>query len=326
MRIIRGLGLQLTVSAAFLAALLWRVDARRLGHALASADWRWVVLAAPCFAASAFLHGLRWWLLVRRTGPVPLRGGVLILLATTGIDLLLPLHAGFAALLQILRRRYGVDRAAVVGSLGAEGIVDAGAILLLALGAAPFVPFVREVLPATIGTLAVIVVPGTLLVVLTGRIAVSMMLLRLAPARLREPVRRSLGAFVRGFTALTSPRAVLLVTLTTLADWSIAALGHAVVGRSFGLVVTPPTYLLVEISGNLSSIVPLTQGNVGPYELVVREALAAFGAQSDHAAAFAVGAHAVSISATLLVSVAAAATLRLDWRDLVHLAADQPAR
>src|SRR5579885_1750736 len=133
MRTARGIALQLAVSAAFIGVLLWRVNIGKLGKELASADWRWLAVAAPCFLASTIFGGLRWWLLVRRAGAVPLRAGVLTLFPSMAVDLLLPLRAGTVALLQVLNRRYGVPRAGVVGAAAAGGLVDIVATVLLVI-------------------------------------------------------------------------------------------------------------------------------------------------------------------------------------------------
>lgn len=319
MRIVSRLALQLLVSAVFLGVVLWRADVHRLGQELARADWRSAFLAVPFFGASAVLHGVRWWLLVRRAGSIPLRAGVLALLATAGVDLLLPLHAGMVALFQVLHRRYGVERAAVLGSLGAEGLVDALALLLLGLLVLPVLHLGGALTPRSLAPVAALVALGALGLLLGSRPTTQRLLLAVLPARLRAPVGRSAGHLARSFAAFGSAPSVLLLVVVTVGDWSAAALGHAVVGHGFRLGVPLPTYLLVEVAGNLSTIVPLTQGNVGPYELVLRETLAAAGADGARAAAFAVGTHALGLLTTMFIAVAAALALRLRTEDLFYL-------
>src|SRR5215212_8496574 len=232
MRVAGRIALQVLVSGAFLALLLWRVDVGKLREELASADWRYIGLAVPCFAASSAFHGVRWWLLARRAGKIPLRDSVLALLATTGVDLVLPLRAGVAALVQIMHRRHGIDRAALVGTVGADGLVD------------------------------VIALPVLVLALTAQRAHVQAALVRLIPGRIRERGGRWLTGLIRGLATFGHPRTLALLLVVTFADWLAAAVGYAIVGRGFGLHEGLPVYLIVEVAGNVSSIVPLTQGSI----------------------------------------------------------------
>jgi uncharacterized protein (TIRG00374 family) len=320
-RIIRGLLLQFAVSAAFLAVLLWRVDPARLGRDLSRAEWRWVLPAVPLFAASAMMHGVRWWLIARRAGLVRLRDGVPALLVTAGANLVLPLNMGLAVLVQILHRRQGMERAAVLGTLGADAAVDIVVLVPLVLAVTPILPIFPQ---ATDGIAAAGAAAGliVLLVLFRHRIAglVQPALRSLPlPRRFQDWLGRSVATGLAGFTALGSPRTVLLAVLVTLCDWTLAAMGHMLVGRAFHLHVRPTVYWVVEVAVNLSSVMPLTQGNVGPYEVVVRELLVTAGVRGNRAAAFAIGAHAVILATTVLVSIVAALALRLRWRDLFSL-------
>src|SRR5215212_1134875 len=262
MRVAGRIALQVLVSGAFLALLLWRVDVGKLREELASADWRYIGLAVPCFAASSAFHGVRWWLLARRAGKIPLRDSVLALLATTGVDLVLPLRAGVAALVQIMHRRHGIDRAALVGTVGADGLVDVIALPVLVLALTPLLP-VTGVVP--LPTLLAIGAAGIALIglaLLAQRAHVQAALVRLIPGRIRERGGRWLTGLIRGLATFGHPRTLALLLVVTFADWLAAAVGYAIVGRGFGLHEGLPVYLIVEVAGNVSSIVPLTQGSI----------------------------------------------------------------
>src|SRR5579884_291953 len=161
------IALQLAVSAAFIGILLWRVNVGKLWHELTAANWHWLLLAVPCFGASTLFGGLRWWLLVRRTGEVPLRAGVLTLLASSAVDLLLPLRAGTVALLQVLNHRYRVPRAGVVGAAAAGGLVDIVATVALVVALWPLLAVTsRSSLGSILGIASGIAVTAILLLLL----------------------------------------------------------------------------------------------------------------------------------------------------------------
>src|SRR5215212_2961931 len=198
MRVAGRIALQVLVSGAFLALLLWRVDVGKLREELASADWRYIGLAVPCFATSSMLHGVRWWLLARRAGKIPLRDSVLALLATTGVDLVLPLRAGVAALVQIMHRRHGIDRAALVGTVGADGLVDVIALPVLVLLITPLLP-VTGVVP--VRALLAVGAAGLALigfVLFAQRAHVQDALLKAVPRRVRATVGGWLRNLITG--------------------------------------------------------------------------------------------------------------------------------
>lgn len=313
----RQLALQLAISAGFIAVLVWRVDMRETVRVLRSADWRWVALAIVLAAVTKAVHGVRWWLLVRRAGRVPLVGTVLVLLAASGVSVVLPLRAGAALQLQVLHRRYGVDRAAVAGTLILEGLLDAAALLLLALLAVPLVGLRRGVLLAAIGGAGAAAAVTAVLFYLGRRDARA--LLPLIPQRLRRPVAGLLTGLARGLATAGSPRALVLVLLVTLTDWLLAATASYLVGQAFGLGAPPYAYMAIEVAGNLASAVPLTQSSIGTYELAVRETLGFFGADGSRAGAYAIANHATIIIAIALTGLAGAWALRLRGGDLFYV-------
>ena len=309
------IAVQLGISAGLLGLLLWRTDLDEVRGAVRGADWRLLPLAAALVAVAKLLQGVRWWLLVRQTGPVPLRATVLVLLAGVGLGVLLPFRAGAALQLQVLHRRYGVDRVAVAGSLVGEGLIDAVLVLTLAVIAVPLFGIQHGVIAgALIGAGVLILLAGVVTVLGSNRAPERW--LRWLPNRLRAPVQTAPAKLRHGMRALGRPRAVALMLLLTLADWLLAAGAHWLVGAAFGLTVPPYAYLAVEIIGNASATLPLTAGSVGPYEVAVRETLVLFGADSTRAAVFAVGTHSAIIAEEVASGLLALAALGLRRTDL----------
>lgn len=313
--------LQLAVSAAFVGLLLWRGDLGDFLTALRDADWWWIAGAAAMVVGSRMAHGIRWWLQLRRIGRVPLRGVVLVMLAATGVSVILPLRAGTVLQVQVIRSRYDIDRAAVGGTLLLEPFLDLTAMVVIAAVAIPlfglqeFVPWQSVVIAAAIIAVALAVLAAT--VWSDGWKAA----LRLAPARVRGWMTAQVGNLGRGLKTAGSAGYVTLLLSVTFVDWAFAFASYWLTGRAFSLVAPAKAYLAVAITANLSSAVPLTQANVGPYELIVRGTLGAFGVPGDRATAFAVASHAAIIIPTALTGVAAVWALRLRWHDVFYLRA-----
>jgi uncharacterized protein (TIRG00374 family) len=299
--------------AAFLALLVWRGDVAGILADIRDADWRLAGAAALLVATSRLAHGVRWWLLIRHTGVVPLRAAVLVLMLATGVSVILPFRAGAALQLQVLHQRYGIDRAAVAGSLLAEGLLDGVLLVVFTLMALPFYGLergrVRDVIvAAVVFGLAALVVVG-----LSRRTGGGV---RFLPGRLRDAVQQIAERVNAGLIELSRARSLALLLLATVADWMLSATAHGLAAAAVGLRMPPYAYLVVELVTNAAGAVPLTQGNIGPYELVVRETARAFGVGGEQALAFALTTHAAIIAADVLVGVLAFWILRPRFRDL----------
>jgi uncharacterized membrane protein YbhN (UPF0104 family) len=102
----------------------------------------------------------------------------------------------------------------------------------------------------------------------------------------------------------------------------------ALLGVAFDITLSMPAWMVVMISANLITAVPITPSNVGAYEVAITELLKALGVDAGAAAGFAIAAHVfniVWISAVGLISMWA---LRLTFDDVFSLGAKdaEPAR
>jgi uncharacterized membrane protein YbhN (UPF0104 family) len=325
------LGLHFTITAAFAGLLFWRGNLPELGSAIHAAGWHAALLAAPVAALSLAGQGARWWLLVRRAGvrvsyPVALR----VFLAAGGLSVLVPMGAGTALRLQVLHRRYGVGRTALAGTIFVEGLLDIMVIGLLSLAVLPLLDPGQGAVP---GTLAVIGAAmglgagGVVLLLARGRgEGWSWPRLPLIPARFQATIAHPARNLARGVGALGSGRSALVVVLLTVGTWMLSALAYGVMGKLFGLGVEPLGYLAAVILANLAGTVSITQGNIGTYEVVVRETLMRFGANGDQATAFAIAVHAAGLAGAVLVGLAAGWLLRLGRADLLPSGRRVPVR
>jgi uncharacterized protein (TIRG00374 family) len=309
---------QLSAAGGLLAVFVWRVNPGRLLGDLGTADWRWVAAAVPLIALARIAHGVRWWLLVRRAGKVPLVDTVLVLLAAAAATALLPLRAGAAVQVQVLGRRWGIDRTAVAGTLMADGMLDALAFLLLGLLAVPLLNLSRDVALLALG-----VATGAALltgaVMALARPEVEAKWLHLVPKGERSLVEHAVEGVARGFAAFSQGRSVALVLLMMVADWVVAVAAYWCLGQAFDLTVSPFAFFGVEVVARFVAAFSLSQSDLGTYELAVSETLSTVGADLGRAGAFALGAHASLMLVTMLMSIAAIFALRLSWRDLVYV-------
>lgn len=270
------LGLGFVLSAVALALVPARVDPGRFLEALRSVDPGWVLALAASRVGVLTLQAWRWHALLAGLG-IPFRevldgSG----LGVAGNDLL-PARAGEWLRIAWLSERSGRPAAALAVAVGAERLLDLGALALLlgatGLGTLVAMPeLVRGPWPLALGVGAVVV--GAL--VLGNRSS------RLA-ADLREALRDRLA-----------PRLVARAALRTGLLWAAVAGITAVGARTVGLHLTPFQAGFVAAAAALGGAVPSAPGNFGTFHLACAWALVALGFPPGPSTAAAVVSHGVS--------------------------------
>jgi uncharacterized protein (TIRG00374 family) len=309
--------LQAGFSLLLLGGVLWWTGPRALLEALHEADPRWLAAAAVAFLGTTVMHGVRWWVLLRPVGRVPLWPTVLVMMVAKAVGVLLPLRAGAVLQVQLLGRRYDFNRAAVAGTLVLEGVIDAACFLIVFLIAAPFIGGNRYITDGIWLMAVVVIVALTAIFLIARRRPASKD--EMTGKSLTARVNRGVEAVRQGFHAVRSPLAVTLALLCTLGDWALATVGYALAGRAFGFHLDLSDYVQVEIVSNLAGAIPFTQSGIGPYEVAVTSLLSAHGIDSDAAGAYAIGVHALILLVSLVAGGLALLPLHLRLNEVFYL-------
>lgn len=317
------LAFQTFLTAGFLAVLVWRVDVREAIAVLHRVDVAWLAVAVFVYSLSKLVHAYRWRLMLFRHRGLPLGGLFGLYLVSNAANTIVP-RSGDLVRIQVASRRYAIPWGEVAGTvLAVESLLDGVAFVALLAVALVFldVPFFSAPLFAALagGTalgLSLAIFAARLgerdVVALVGR-------LPLLPRLLRRPLSRFGPDFVRGLALLRSPRIGARAVIVSLVAWLIEAAMFWFLGQAFGLDVSLGAYLLLLIAANLAAALPLTPGNIGPYELAVVELLKILGVDTAQAAAFAFGSHALMIVWIYLSGIAALWTMRLGPSELVKV-------
>ena len=133
---------------------------------------------------------------------------------------------------------------------------------------------------------------------------------------MRPLVGRRYAELVAGFASLRTLTAPVIAIGISVVAWMNEITVYWFIGRAFGLEMTVAEALVVTVAANLAVAIPVTPWNVGPYEVVVTEALVAMGAPRDAASGYAIGSHLLLLAWIGLTGVAAMWSLHLRPHDL----------
>jgi uncharacterized protein (TIRG00374 family) len=248
-----------------------------------------VLLWVPCTA----LQALRWYSLVRAVKPVPLLTVLSCAYVGYGASAVLPMRAGEAVRIELLARSAGLSRAVALGTVAIDHTVN-GVVMLLLAATLPFF------LPVPVWTRVVVwsgvLVAGALLGVML-RLARKPSQRLQPPGKLMEVVLRLRG----GLIGVRTPRAALGAFAAAVAAWTLEIATTMVALAAFRLPHGVPQAMAVLFGVNLALAIPAPPANLGNFELGAGFALVALGGERDHAAAFALGLHALQIFPTLVM-------------------------
>ena len=307
--------LGLAVSALFLGLLFAGVDRGELWESLRDVDARWLLAAAPVYAAALWLRAARWRRILWPELPLGARGTLAPMLIGYAANNVLPARAGEVLRALILKRRHGTSRSAAIGTIVVERALDGLVLALFLAGTVALAGGSEALRWLAAAGLGAFVLATALLVLLSQRPAwagrLALVLGRLAgllPPRLRPAARAIATGLLSGLTTLRGPRDWWAAGWLTAASWGLEAATYWLIGLAFGLALPAPLYLAIAGAANLAIAAPSTAGGIGPFEFFAREVAAFFGVSTVDATAYALGLHALILVSVVVVGAA------LAWR------------
>jgi len=266
--------LGLAVGAGFLWLALRKVDFNELRATIASLDTSLLLFATLLYWIALSLRIVRWQLLLRELGPAPLPAVAETLVVGYAVNNVLPARLGEVARAAYAKRRLGIGRARVFGSIVVERVLDLVAILAC-LGGGLVVLYYADHAARQ---------PTFELVALNAGVIIGVAVLALAVLRagnlgrlrIPPPILALCHDFCAGVASLNR-RSALLAALLSAIIWSfeVAALVQAF--RALAVHLELGQAMLLMGIASLSTLVPTAPGYLGTYQLVFAIAMRAFG-------------------------------------------------
>ncbi len=296
-------GLQVLVSGAVIAFLLWQIDLAGTWEALRQSDYRYVVASFVVFIGPTWLMAWRWWVLLRVRGvDEPYGRLVRMYFVSYAAGQMLPTAVGGDAvrIIEHARRRPDV-RATAAGAVVMERILgSAGTLVLVAIGLAVAAGRYEDV-----GVLVLVEVVFVVAMVVLGLLLFSRRLgdelrKRLFPLGRRVGLERpltSLHATMHEYRY--APRVLLEVLGVTVVAQALRVVAIWLCGEAVGIDVSPWVYVVLGPLLFFVQMVPFTLNGLGVREAFFVVFLGRFGVDADAALAVGVLFYAVSIAASL---------------------------
>ncbi len=306
----RRFWLGIVVTLGFLFLFLWKVDFGETGRELQDANYAYFIPAIACYFLALSVRSLRWRFLLLHLKPVSIPRLYPVVAIGYMANNMLPLRLGELVRAHFLGEKEGISKASVLSTIGVERVLDGLTLLLFAGVVWPFLPW-TDVLRNDAGELNGAWVAGSIavaVVFVAAFVAVFLLaasprlgngLVRVVPGLFPKGVRVKVEGLLRllldGFGALRSPRALLAICLLSGPVWLMEAATYYIVAISFDLDQPFQVILLVTATSNLATAIPSSIGGIGPFEVVAKSTLVAFGVGGEAAAAYAFSVHILAL-------------------------------
>jgi uncharacterized protein (TIRG00374 family) len=297
------LTVQLLVSGAVIAFLLWQIDLQQTVDIIRDSHWGYVLAALVIFAGTTWMMAWRWGILLAAKGVhEPFSWLLRMYFVSYAAGQVLPTAIGGDAvrIIEHSRRRDGVT-ATAAGAVVMERVVgSAGTLVLVAIGlavAAGRYDDVGFLIVLEVVFVAAMIVLGLLLFSRRLGLALERRLFPLGRrVRLEKPLQSLYWAL---HEYRTSPGALVVVMGVTLVAQFLRILSIWLCGEAVGADVSPVVYLILGPLLFLVQMVPFTLNGLGVREAFFVVFLGRFGVPEDQA--FAVGFlfYAVAIATSL---------------------------
>lgn len=277
-----------------------QLDWDQVFRSFEGADLRFALIASLLAIPCSALQGLRWSSVVRGVRRVPRFIPVAALYVGQAASAFLPMRAGEAVRAELLARATGISRPTAFGTLALDHSVNGLVMFAFAALLPALLPVPRW--------MAVVVWAG-----MAGAIGLVLTLLWLAKHPESVPSGRIAHAVAHarsGLMAARNPRAVAEAALFSALAWCFEIGITMLALAAFHLPHDLPHAMGVIFGVNLALAIPSPPAALGNFELGAGTALVAFGGDPGHAAAFAIGLHAMQLLPTLIMGGVMIGTFR----------------
>ena len=320
--------LRAAITVVLFAILFWRIDLDEVSDALREANYLFVLPAMALFGCAKLLVTVRWRLMMGSAVKIALAPLFGILSVANLANNILPARLGDLVRVQVPAQRYGVSRARGLATVFAtESLLDGialGVLGMIGLALIDIPAFPTEVFWVILGLLTgcvIAVVPLSHLQLSPGWTKRSYA--RVLPRRAQDLAEEAVPHFLDGLVVFRHASLGFQALSLSFALWLIEVGVFALLGVAFDITLSMPAWMLVMISANLITAVPITPSNIGAYEVAITELLKALGVDAGAAAGFAIAAHVFNILWITVVGLISMWALSLTFDDVFSLGSRQ---
>jgi uncharacterized protein (TIRG00374 family) len=327
----RGFWIGIGVSAVLIFLFVRGQDFGEVKQAFQEANYFLVAASLPVYFLGLWMRTIRWQYLLRPVKRVPALRLYPVVIIGLMANNLIPARVGELARAYVLGQRERISKTTSLGTIAVDRLFDGVTLvpMLFLVGAfagheAKFdVPLLGQLHFAGLGiVMSILFGIGIVFLCLLAfvdsvRLQAMRLVKALLPASLEDKVENLMNSFLDGLHALRSPLDLGVALFFSIVSWTLEATMYWMIALAFDIHEGFHVFLLLTAASNLAIAIVASQGGVGPFELVVKETLVAFGATGSLAGAYAIGLHAILLFPVTLIGLYLIWSMKLTFGDML---------
>ena len=307
----------ITISIIFLVLAFYQVRIADIINSIKEASLAYLLAVLFFVLFSAYLRALRWYYFLLPLKKIDTQSLFSSLMIGYGANVILPAHLGEIVRAFVLGRKKKFPVSSILATVLVERVIDVLTFLFLLIFLLLIYDFpiwVKE------GALVLFVLSLILIIIIifvrvrtSATLNLINIILKPAPAKIREKINRLIETFAAGFTGLKKKSHYLITFLLSIAIWLGYIFGFAFGLKAFHFHLPWVAPVVLMVITTISIVVPSSPGYIGTYHWLCQLSLGFFGVHKSEALGFALVLHALNTLPFLIIGLIFA------WREGVNI-------
>jgi glycosyltransferase 2 family protein len=296
-----ALGLIISISLIFY--LFYKIDIRGVKNALWEFDFRVLLVLLLIYIAGMILRSLRWQLLIRQREKVD---NILVFKALVFgymINNLLPAKVGELARAEYLKRKKGISRSFILGTIFIERLSDLSIVMILFAFSLLFSKTSQAVFIHNQWIIYFLAMVMVLSVYFMFRPRFINRLIGFLPPTVKPRIEQIIISFTESIQFVNDKRLLSGVSFLTVLIWGLTLSSAYSILWGLGVILPIHAYFFLITAGVFGMVIPSTSGGIGVYHAISTAALLLFNVPPEKALAFALISHAFDFFPSILMGV-----------------------
>jgi uncharacterized protein (TIRG00374 family) len=219
------------------------------------------------------------------------------------INNLLPAKIGELVRMEYIKRKKGIGRGFLLGTIFIERLIDIILVLIIFVFSLVFSQTGRMVFLHNKRIFLIIVILIVLSIYIMLRLRIILHLLTFLPEKLRVYLEKIGRSFSDSIHFVTNSNLLIWVSLNSLFIWFLTLLSSYLILRGLNVFLPFYGYFFLVAVGVLGLVIPSTSGGIGVFHVIATGALVLLGIEPSKALAYAIIAHAFDFFPNVIIGL-----------------------
>ena len=296
--------LGLIISIGLIVYLLIRIDIHSVKQSLISFNYLTMILLLIVFVAGMLSRSFRWQNLINSKEHLPLFFLFKALSIGYMINNILPAKVGELARMEYIKRKKGISRSFLLGTIFMERFIDLFLVLIIFGISLAFSQAGKTVFISNKWTFFIILLLVGIVVLFLSRPDHFFRLLAFFPNKTKSHIEKVLLSFTESVHFISNRNLLIRVSFYSMIIWMLTLFSSYLILRGLNVNLAFYGYFFVVAVGVLGLVIPSTSGGIGVFHAIATAALVLLGVTPEKALAYAIIAHAFDFIPNVIIGLA----------------------